>query len=257
MTEVCEEHAKEKEEQFKVSHLGIDKRSNVTPTHDKDIVLSDSRQLSVNVMDQDKGGGDRDPCYDDPLAINARLSLCMGLSLHNDRELVTGDPVISCEVGHHVGWDSDKGLVQETISGIGLTVSDEIPCVSRVVSTGSAGPLKRQEGGWAISTTKLESLNFKDDSATPAVAPPDGFKCHFLEGVWALVPISVISNARDYTEVNDVGIIGEDVEDGSDVRSPEVRSQDIGHDSDDSMTEFERNLKILLPCLHEETESLS
>lgn len=91
-------------------------------------------------------------------------------------------------------------------------------------------------------------VDFRDDSTIPDMEPPSAFKWQFLVGVRALVPIlppAEVDNGANALKVLE----------GDDTQSAQLVSHDTDLDSDDSMSEFERNLKELMPDLHSGIET--
>lgn len=180
------------------------------------------------------------------------------------------DPV-AFEVDHHLGQDVRRSQVDEGPRGMDpLLLCDEGP---HVVS--SAGPslghvsvmlpvgtskdvagLSPNRNTEIISSSifNLENVKFGDESMKAELAPPAGFLWRFSAGVWVLYPSivdslggSVASNKEpvqvDMLEVDKIPSDGDNC------------PSDIDVVSDDSVTEFERNLRELLPDLKESSSS--
>lgn len=149
--------------------------------------------------------------------------------LEHDYEITLFSPrVLKEELIAHVKVPCKRGVCIE--DPIALDVGHE-PFVDSVMETsGSKLSLGHHEGDLRSASSRFEGLNFRDMSAIPVLAPPDGFKWQFLEVVWALVLRSVPPNAG--------GSSGADVaieEEGTDARSIDVLALDIGSESNESM----------------------
>lgn len=90
----------------------------------------------------------------------------------------------------------------------------------------------------------MVGLNFRNRDAAPGVAPPEGFQWQFLEGGWVLAPVIAHTEVAIY---NDSAVLSE--KEGSETGNANVVSPEVDKDSDDSVSEFERNLRELLPDL--------
>lgn len=82
-----------------------------------------------------------------------------------------GDPVLMCEVGHHVG----PLLLTKAVAN-----SEGVLAIGERASSGSRGPLDSLVN---FSLSKLKEVNFKDISAASTLKPPVGFSWKFLAGV--------------------------------------------------------------------------
>lgn len=90
----------------------------------------------------------------------------------------------------------------------------------------------------------LENINFKDEESMPNLIPPIGFIWEFVAGGWALrpniglsVPTTLISASTPVAQ------------DNLHSSSAVVVSSYSNYDSDDTISEFEKNLRVLLPDL--------
>lgn len=100
-----------------------------------------------------------------------------------------------------------------------------------------------------IPSLDLENVNFNDDSALPDLVPPAGFSWEFIIGCWALKPVfkqPMIS----------VDCVAKEASEQEDLHSPSnvMETPDSLYESDDSVSEFERNLRELMPGMIGEPE---
>lgn len=88
-------------------------------------------------------------------------------------------------------------------------------------------------------------MDFRDISAAPTLEPPIGFSWKFLSGAWVLAPVDLPIDSEDPN--GDELLYDGEGDDGSKARSTDAISQGVDVESDDSITDFERNLRVLLP----------
>lgn len=118
--------------------------------------MSSPRGLNKELLDQVKVGCERDRCFEDPIALDARLNLGMGLKLQPESSLELGDPVLICEVGQKGGWESLRGLIEDVVLDLGLDVSHGPPGDSVKEISGPHLPLGNQEQGWKLPSSRIE-----------------------------------------------------------------------------------------------------
>lgn len=82
-------------------------------------------------------------------------------------------------------------------------------------------------------------VNFEDILVKAEATPPAGFTWKFSKEVWALFPGNVGTRVASVAVPSDPNL--------GDSRSADFISSDLEGDSDDSASEFERNLRELLP----------
>lgn len=107
---------------------------------------------------------------------------------------------------------------------------------------GSLPGIGDESGSMRTEETGLEKVNFRDESVRPIFPTPVGFSWVFLEGGWALRPSVLLTDSVE----TDVPLSPVDVHSSSVV----IATSDSIYESDDSSSEFERKLKVLLPDLH-------
>lgn len=97
----------------------------------------------------------------------------------------------------------------------------------------------------AVIPIDLKNINFKDEEAMPDLVPPVGFAWDFIAGGWALRP-----SVGQVTVTSVVEPMEAPIEQNK-VHSPSViiASSDSTYESDESISEFEKNLRDLLPDL--------
>ncbi|XP_039121679.1 uncharacterized protein LOC120258373 [Dioscorea cayenensis subsp. rotundata] len=181
------------------------------------------------------------------------------------------DPVLECDWGANLGRsicsevDGDhfvlpKGsLLGDSGPGFGPPMKGEGPHVEGV--DGSKDDLliegvlpdSKHSGGPNIEGVEaqislgdsgllLEGVDVLDSNAKPNTAPPMGFEWHFLANIWVLDPIIAPKNAN-----LGVGV--------GDSYASETEDRDDEFASDDSIYEFERSIKELLPGMKEGSSS--
>lgn len=165
------------------------------------------------------------------------LTLEIGLNFYTDFDVLNGsslkhvdDPLVLCEVDQHLGHDAIVGPGVEQMEN----------------STNSVEVVPRLESD---VIGDLSKVNFGDSSVMPLVTRPTSFNWKFLETFWALIPASVVNTdlTKKLEEVEPVD--GESDSQASDNDPQEV---DYGYDS---MLEFERSFRELMPILQEGNSS--
>lgn len=135
--------------------------------------------------------------------------------------------------------------------------SEEAVCEADLVIGPTYGPLsKGDKKNLGISFSfcsnrtgvpELEKVDFSDESVLPNLTPPGGFSWEFIAGGWAL---------RSNVGQSDMTVGGTHM---SSVNlhspTPVMTSTDSTEVSDDSFSEFERNLQELLPGLPRGSET--
>lgn len=81
--------------------------------------------------------------------------------------------------------------------------------------------------------------NLIENLSPPGMTPPVSFKWNFLFGFWTMVP----TNADSSLGINSVAPIFKDLG-GSEIHSVGIASPEIISESDDSISEFEQNLRF-------------
>lgn len=139
--------------------------------------------------------------------------------------------------------DVDKALGTSMVSGPSLDLDLAVGGPKLVLSC-------QEQTGVILQALSLLESNFRDSAVVPGISPPEGFSWQFWAGVWVLAPGPVPSMDRDTggacksSALNDVA-----------TKSSGDLSPDMDIDSDDSMSEFERNIRKLLPDLQRGQES--
>lgn len=164
------------------------------------------------------------------------------------------DPILICEVGHGLGWK--YGGTMEPTNQSTFSILEKVAGLVVGLDLGPNGSSDTglEARGTGVGDTVEPNQNsmvhatggsLGDPGAMPAMAPSSGFKWHFLSKFWALVPVNFSSHLG--LEHNEG--------DGSDIHMAVNASPKIISESDDSSTEFERNLRVLLPNLHSEKDT--
>lgn len=172
-------------------------------------------------------------CFDDSIALMIGPLVNPAHRAQPEIDLDVGDPLLICDVGLQVGWPFVSK--PESVSGKDLDTGDKVARDSR----------GKQIGEESLAPVKLSKVNFKDKSAVPTIDPLDGFLWQFIAGGWAFVPVLAQEDAggRSGTDLMSEG------DEGSDERPTDDVSLGVKVESDDLASEFERNLRELLPGL--------
>lgn len=93
----------------------------------------------------------------------------------------------------------------------------------------------------------ISNINFGDENVTPTVTPPVKFLWKFLSRIWALI----LGKAQGSLE-NDCRSLDKTEEESTDNQVLGTGSQDEGVESDDSVSESERNLRELMSGFQED-----
>lgn len=192
--------------------------------------------------------------------LNSKLGHDFG---SNSNEMLAGDPILICEVGHVVGrnWEDSAKADMHTL---GPECGPESNLLRGPKLMLGIGPTSESHLGNESSMSK-EGLNSRpphvnisdlpDESpgtivAMPTMAPPLGFIWQFLASLWALVPV----NINPSSEVNSLVMDSKEVE-RSEMQAGDLDSPYHSSESDDSMAEIEKNLRVLLPDLPVEKDA--
>lgn len=155
----------------------------------------------------------------------------------------------ACEASAPIGGVSTglgPGSELATDSGpdqrVGPDIGPELDARELTVATVLDGP--NSAGPPAVGNSGCSGVDFSNEKVPLVMVPPPGFHWQFLAGVWALVPALVL------IVVGVEGLEGElkDLE-GIDTQSADGASPYHISKSNESMSEFEKNLRDLLPDL--------
>lgn len=157
----------------------------------------------------------------------------------------------------HLGHEKEQGceLGGANVDKVQVDITMEVTSVETGLDSGSEFGLRAKtlvhDSGPGLSLifnksdcVDLENINFKDEEFMPNVTPPVGFNYEFITRGWVLRPsigLAVPSTVGPTT----TSFAQESLHSFSVV----VASSDINYESYDSISEFERNLRELLPDL--------
>lgn len=191
--------------------------------------------------------------FDDPLASDVGLRFGVGPDpVLAGRELgsdpmceedwvsILGRPTHSAGNGGLTNLEGETGELNigpsfgPLVSSEGLKTDG--PRVGPGGDRGGASEGKEATCTWRKGVDLLKGVGILDGLALPNSVPPEGFQWQFLANVWVLAPVSSIK------ELGEEGELG-----GSHVSESEDRVEEYA--SDESIYEFERSMKELLPGL--------
>ncbi|XP_039138075.1 uncharacterized protein LOC120275526 [Dioscorea cayenensis subsp. rotundata] len=189
-----------------------------------------------------------------------RLGLSPTVASSGPGERLMGLDPIAEEVGHDLGLIQEDGLDEvkfgsgdplllcEVDRSMGGPIHSSGTLVSRERDLQSRGrhPLTGENSlmGGGLEVFDIPSnIDFGDVTVQPEVVPPTGFIWKLSEGVWALFPVSLRGDKCERPSVPDLQ------EGHGDSLSADKLTSEGDEDSDDSVSEFARNLRELLPGL--------